>query len=72
VFVLIEGERYMAHELEIGEDGSVAFALRGEPAWHGLANALFDKDENVTTEVMLKSAKLNDWNVNLELIENSD
>jgi phage/plasmid-like protein (TIGR03299 family) len=67
--VLIEGERYMAHELEIGEDGTVAFALRGEPAWHGLANALFDKDENVTTEVMLKSAKLNDWNVNLELIE---
>lgn len=59
----------MAHELEIGADGSVAFALRGEPAWHGLANALFDKDENVTTEVMLKSAKLHDWNVNLELIE---
>mgnify|MGYP003351820563 CR=1 FL=1 len=26
----------MAHNLEIGEDGSVAFALRGAPAWHVL------------------------------------
>lgn len=56
----------MAHALEIGANGEVAFALRGEPAWHGLANVLFDKEEHVTTSAMLESAKLNDWNVRLE------
>jgi phage/plasmid-like protein (TIGR03299 family) len=56
----------MAHNLEIGSNGEVAFALRGEPAWHGLANVLFDKDEHVTTAHMLESAKLNNWNVRLE------
>jgi len=58
----------MAHELEIGANGEVAFALRGEPAWHGLANVLFDAEEHVTTAHMLESAKLNDWNVRLEEI----
>jgi phage/plasmid-like protein (TIGR03299 family) len=56
----------MAHALEIGSNGQVAFALRGEPAWHGLANVLFDKDQHVTTSEMLESAKLNNWNVRLE------
>jgi phage/plasmid-like protein (TIGR03299 family) len=57
----------MAHALEIDETtGQVAFALRGEPAWHGLANALFDADANVSTAEMLQGAKLNDWNVRLE------
>lgn len=56
----------MAHALEIGANGEVAFALRGEPAWHGLANVLFDKDEHVSTTAMLESAKLNGWNVRLE------
>jgi len=56
----------MAHELEIGANGEVAFALRGEPAWHGLANVLFDENEHVTTAHMLESAKLNNWNVRLE------
>lgn len=56
----------MAHALEIGENGEVAFALRGEPAWHGLANVLFDKDHHITTSEMLESAKLNAWNVRLE------
>lgn len=56
----------MAHALEIGTNGEVAFALRGEPAWHGLANVLFDEDAHVTTTAMLESAKLNDWNVRLE------
>jgi len=56
----------MVHALEIGNNGEVAFALRGEPAWHGLANVLFDKDQHVTTSEMLESAKLNNWDVRLE------
>lgn len=59
----------MAHELEIGADGSVAFALRGEPAWHGLANVTFDADANVSTSQMLEGAKLNAWDVRLEPVE---
>jgi phage/plasmid-like protein (TIGR03299 family) len=55
----------MAHALEIN-GSEVAFALRGEPAWHGLANVLFDADQHVTTSEMLESAKLNNWNVRLE------
>lgn len=55
----------MAHALEM-QDGEVAFALRGEPAWHGLANVLFDKEEHVTTTTMLDSAKLSNWNIQLE------
>ena len=58
----------MAHALEIGSNGEVAFALRGEPAWHGLANVLFDADQHVTTSEMLESAKLNNWNVRLEAL----
>jgi phage/plasmid-like protein (TIGR03299 family) len=55
----------MAHDLEqYGDD--VAFALRGEPAWHGLASVIFDEDAHITTADMLKSAHLNDWNVSLE------
>ena len=34
----------MAHNLEM-ENGEVAFALRGAPAWHNLANRIFTKDE---------------------------
>ena len=56
----------MAHELEMSEDGQVAFALRGEPAWHGLANVLFDEDAHVTTAEMLEAGKLSGWNVRLE------
>lgn len=56
----------MAHALEISESGEVAFALRGEPAWHGLANVLFDKDAHVTTAEMLEAGKLKGWNVRLE------
>jgi len=59
----------MAHELEIGADGSVAFALRGEPAWHGLANVTFDADAHVSTSEMLDGAKLNGWDVRLEPVE---
>jgi phage/plasmid-like protein (TIGR03299 family) len=55
----------MAHALEI-QDGQVAFALRGEPAWHGLANVLFDAEQHVSTSEMLESAKLANWNVRLE------
>jgi phage/plasmid-like protein (TIGR03299 family) len=58
----------MAHALEM-QDGEVAFALRGAPAWHGLANVLFDKDEHVNTQTMLDSAKLSNWSIQLEEIE---
>jgi hypothetical protein len=61
----------MAHALE-EKDGQVAFALRGKPAWHGLANVLFDKDEHINTNTMLDSAKLSNWNVRLEEIENPE
>jgi phage/plasmid-like protein (TIGR03299 family) len=54
----------MAHNLE-QQDGQVAFALRGKPAWHNLANRIFNQDENVTTATMLEEAKLNNWNVRL-------
>ena len=56
----------MAHDLEMNANGDVAFALRGEPAWHGLANHIFDEDEHVTTAQMLDSANLSGWNVRLE------
>ena len=59
----------MAHNLEISEDGSqVAFALRGAPAWHGLADRIFGEDEIVSTSDMLKAAHLSDWNVRLEQV----
>jgi phage/plasmid-like protein (TIGR03299 family) len=54
----------MAHNLET-ENGEVAFALRGAPAWHNLANRIFAKDEEVTTQTMLDEAKLSNWNVRL-------
>lgn len=54
----------MAHNLEI-ENGEVAFALRGTPAWHNLANRIFSQDEEVTTSMMLEEAKLANWNVRL-------
>ena len=54
----------MAHNLE-QQDGQVAFALRGAPAWHNLANRIFAQDENVSTATMLQEAKLDKWNVRL-------
>jgi len=57
----------MAHNLEI-ENGEVAFALRGAPAWHNLANRIFSADEEVTTSLMLEEAKLANWNVRLSPI----
>ena len=54
----------MAHNLET-ENGEVAFALRGAPAWHNLANRIFSQDEEVTTQSMLEEAKLANWNVRL-------
>lgn len=58
----------MAHALEV-ENGEVAFALRGEPAWHGLANRIFSTDEHVSTSDMLNAAKLANWNVRLEDVQ---
>ncbi len=46
-------------------NGEVAFALRGSPAWHNMANVLYAEDDIVTTEQMLKDAKLAGWNVRL-------
>lgn len=60
----------MAHELEISEAGEVAFALRGAPAWHGLAAHIFGEDEHVTTSSMLDAAHLSGWNVRLEAFSN--
>lgn len=54
----------MAHNLEM-QNGEVAFALRGKPAWHNLANAIFEQDAEISTSEMLSSAKLNNWNVRL-------
>ena len=54
----------MAHNLEM-ENGEVAFALRGAPAWHNLANRIFTQDEEVSTAMMLEEAKLANWNVRL-------
>ena len=53
----------MAHALEIGTNGEVAFASLREPAWHSLGTVF---TEEVTTSEMLKLAHLNDWNVRLE------
>ena len=58
----------MAHALEV-QNGEVAFALRGAPAWHGLANRTFGIDEHVTTADMLESAKLAGWGVDLEPVQ---
>jgi phage/plasmid-like protein (TIGR03299 family) len=54
----------MAHNLET-VNGEVAFALRGAPAWHNLANRIFSQDEEVSTQLMLDEAKLSNWNVRL-------
>ena len=53
----------MAHELEIGANGEVAFASLREPAWHKLGTVFEDE---VTTDEMLKLAHLDNWNVRLE------
>ena len=54
----------MAHNLETNGD-EVAFALRGTPAWHNLANRIFSEEESVSTQLMLDEAKLSNWNVRL-------
>lgn len=59
----------MVHALEM-QDGEVAFALRGKPAWHNLANVLFDENEHIDTTTMLDSAKLSNWNIQLEEVAN--
>ena len=53
----------MAHELEIGANGEVAFASLREPAWHKLGTVFEDE---VSTSEMLKLAHLDNWNVRLE------
>jgi phage/plasmid-like protein (TIGR03299 family) len=58
----------MAHDLE-SFGSQTAFALRGTPAWHGLANTLFDADADITTQQMLDSALLSNWNVRLEPVQ---
>jgi hypothetical protein len=65
--IKIERRKLMAHNLE-EQNGEVAFALRGKPAWHNLANKIFAQDEIVTTATMLEQAKLANWNVRLSPI----
>ena len=60
---------HLAHELEQFEDGRTAFALRGEPAWHGLANHTWEQDDQVSTSAMLDSAMLSNWAVRLEQVQ---
>ena len=55
----------MAHELETGANGEVAFASLREPAWHGLGTVF---EEEVTTAEMLELAHLDNWNVGLSEI----
>jgi phage/plasmid-like protein (TIGR03299 family) len=55
----------MAHELEIGTNGEVAFASLREPAWHKLGTVF---TEEVSTKEMLELAHLDSWNVRLEEI----
>jgi phage/plasmid-like protein (TIGR03299 family) len=66
IIVLLEitpkERQQMAHLLE-SENGETAFASLREPAWHGLGTVF---TEEVSTNEMLKKAKLNDWNVRLE------
>lgn len=57
----------MAHSLE-EMNGEVAFALRGKPAWHNLANAIYGEDQEVTSSQIATDAKLADWNIRLESI----
>lgn len=61
----------MAHNLE-QQNGKVAFALRGAPAWHNLSNRTFSEDESVSTQEMLNSAMLANWNVRLEQVNIPD
>jgi len=56
----------MAHALEIGQDGQVAFASLREPAWHGLGTVF---DNEVSTREMLSLAHLDNWNVRLSDID---
>jgi len=59
-----------AHQSEI-ENGSASLAvnLRTNPAWHSFANKVFNQDEAVTTAQMLDGAKLSNWNVQLESVQ---
>jgi len=59
----------MAHDLEIGSNGQVAFASLREPAWHKLGTVF---NEEVSTSQMLELAHLNDWNVRLEEVPMPD
>lgn len=51
--------------LETSADGRVAFALRGAPAWHSLANVRYEADAEVTTAQMLRDSYLAGWDVRL-------
>ena len=53
----------MAHDLEIGSNGEVAFASLRQPAWHNLGTVF---ENEVNTAEMLKLAHLDGWNVRLE------
>lgn len=53
----------MAHDLDIGSNGEVAFASFREPAWHNLGTVF---QSELTTKEMLDEAYLSNWNVRLE------
>lgn len=57
------------HDLEIGNNGEVAFASLREPAWHGLGTVF---DEPLSTKDMLSAAYLNNWNIRLVEVDQED
>lgn len=56
----------MGHSLETRADGRVAFALVGDTAWHGLAQAQWEAGTYVPVSQMLEAAFLAKWNVRTE------
>ena len=70
IIVLLEipthRKKTMAHDLEIGSNGEVAFASLRQPAWHNLGTVF---ENEVNTAEMLKLAHLDNWNVRLEDVE---
>ena len=55
----------MAHDLEM-HGNKVAFALRGAPAWHNLAEATYGVDDEISTVQIMDDASWSNWDVRLE------
>ena len=60
-----QGTTIHSKEILSGQE-TLAVNLRTNPAWHTFANKVFTGEETVTTAQMLESAKLSNWNIELE------